>query len=347
VPDLQWKIPTPAYDLFEYPRSLATDDPLLESVIVLAGGDRPQAGPEDGLLTGLEVASLRLSGTRLVVLSTCEAGQGTPVDGQGVLGLRAAFSMAGAQGLVMSLWPIDDRAGRQFMQFFYSHVNEGPAEAIRLSQLDMIAKTTFNDPVYWAGYAYSGDPGLKTAARPTTEARATGKSRAAGDDTPMTAPTCIEFETRSADKHYSHRDIYRLVIAGTLNRVSASPDKVVYRLIPPASNLEESHLLSMNGGPELEMDSRSANGSKFPVEVAIVRTEQQSTFTVREYVAEGDYRYKPQDVLLITLKGGAGVLTGFDIPAEFPGLNSFSDATLSRGGQKPVKIDRVATCPAR
>lgn len=347
VPDLQWKIPTPAYDLFEYPKSLATDDPLLESVIVLAGGDRPQAGPEDGLLTGLEVASLRLSGTRLVVLSTCEAGQGTPVDGQGVLGLRAAFSMAGAQGLVMSLWPIDDRAGRQFMQFFYSHVKEGPAEAIRLSQLDMISKTAFNEPVYWAGYAYSGDPGLSKAVRPTPQSSASRKSRPGGDDTPMTAPTCIEFETRSADKYYRNRDIYRLMIAGALNRVSAAPDKVVYRLIPPASNLEESHLSSVNGGPEQEMDSRSANGSKFPVEVAVERNEQQSTFTIREYVAEGDYRHKPQDVLLITLKGPAGVLTGFDIPAAFPGLNSFSEATLSRGGQKPVKIDQLGTCPAR
>jgi hypothetical protein len=50
--------------------------------------------------------------------------------------LRAAFSMAGALGVVMSLWPVDDQAGRRFMQFFYSHLDAGPAEAVRLAQLE-------------------------------------------------------------------------------------------------------------------------------------------------------------------------------------------------------------------
>lgn len=160
VPTLNWKVPTPAYDLFESPRSLAVDDPLLQSVIVLTGGNVPQSGPEDGLLTGREVASMRLSGTKLVVLSTCEAGQGVPVDGQGVLGLRAAFSIAGAEGLVMSLWPVDDKAGRLFMQYFYAHLDAGPAEGIRLAQLDMVAKSEYKQPQYWAGYAYSGSPAV-------------------------------------------------------------------------------------------------------------------------------------------------------------------------------------------
>lgn len=345
VPDLQWKIPTPAYDLFEYPRSLATDDPLLQSVIVLAGGDRPQTGPEDGLLTGLEVASLRLSGTRLVVLSTCESGQGTPVDGQGVLGLRAAFSMAGARGLVMSLWPVYDAAGRMFMKFFYSHLNQGPADAIKLSQMDMIATTAFKEPVYWAGYAYSGDPALEIT-RPTTP-KTNDKSRAAGEDTPMAAPTCVEFSVRGEDGYYKHHDIYRLVVAGTLTRVSASPEQVVYRLVPPASNLVEAHLLSVHGGPEVELEARNANDQKFPVEVKIGQTKQESAFTIREYVAEGDYRYKPQDLLLITLKGRPGVLTGFDVPTVFPALTSFSEATLTISGQKTVKIDQMGACPAQ
>jgi hypothetical protein len=227
VPNLGWKIPTPAYDLFDFPKSLATEDPLLQSVIVLAGGNRSQAGPEDGLLTGLEIASLRLSGTQLVVLSTCEAGQGTPVDGQGVLGLRAAFSIAGARGLVMSLWPVNDAAGRLFMQYFYSHLEQGPAEAVRLAQLDMVAKTQFKQPVYWAGYAYSGDPSL--AALPS-------KNSAPASEF-LAPPTCFEVTTNSDFRDTGASETYRIRIAGTVRRVSTSPERAVYQLLPPASDM--------------------------------------------------------------------------------------------------------------
>jgi len=133
VPHLDWQPPAAPYTMFEFPQPLATQYPLLQSVIALAGANRPQQGPEDGLLTGLEVSSLHLDGTRLVVLSSCESGQGAVVDGQGVLGLRTAFSMAGTQSMVMTLWPVDDEAGRQFMHFFYSHLDRGAAEAVRLA----------------------------------------------------------------------------------------------------------------------------------------------------------------------------------------------------------------------
>jgi hypothetical protein len=67
-------------------------NPLMQSFLAPAGANRPQSGPEDGILTGLEVSRLHLTGTRPVVLSTCPSGQGTPVEGLGVMGLRGGIA---------------------------------------------------------------------------------------------------------------------------------------------------------------------------------------------------------------------------------------------------------------
>jgi CHAT domain-containing protein/Flp pilus assembly protein TadD len=342
VPNLGWKIPTPSYDLFEFPRSLAMEDPLLQSVIVLAGGSRPQTGPEDGLLTGLEVASLRLSGTRLVVLSTCEAGQGTPVDGQGVLGLRAAFSIAGAKGLVMSLWPVNDKAGRLFMQYFYSHLEAGPAEAVRLAQLDMVAKTDYKQPSYWAGYAYSGDPTVSLQAQASP-----ASTNGSGES--LVTPTCLELTTHSDSGGWTLQMTYRVRIGGAVRRSSSSPERVVYDLLPPASDLEESSANSINHGPFVpNPETRVASHGHFLVSLTIERTKDHSALYVREYVPEGDPRYKPQTMLLITLKGKPALFPGFEIPSQLPPLSAYAEASITTGpdSRSPVKIDSIGACAA-
>lgn len=168
VPNFTWKPPAVPFHMYEFPQPFQTQYPLLQSMIALAGANRPQSIDEDGLLTGLDVSSLHLQGTNLVVLSSCESGQGTLLDGQGVQGLRAAFSMAGARATVMTLWPVDDVAGRLFMQFFYSHLGAGPAEAVRLAQQEMIAKPEYKNPFYWSGYVVSGSPVIHASTRART-----------------------------------------------------------------------------------------------------------------------------------------------------------------------------------
>jgi hypothetical protein len=60
-----------------------------------------------------------LNGTWLVVLPACETGSGQAQAGEGVMGLRRGFILAGAQNLLMTLWPISDETTVQIMLDLY------------------------------------------------------------------------------------------------------------------------------------------------------------------------------------------------------------------------------------
>ena len=73
----------------------------------------------DGILTAEEASQLDLSETWLTVLSACDTGSGVARAGEGVLGLRRAFAMAGTQNLLLTLWPVSDSFTKDFMVSFY------------------------------------------------------------------------------------------------------------------------------------------------------------------------------------------------------------------------------------
>jgi CHAT domain-containing protein len=132
-------------------------DPLLRSGLILSGGNRAWLGKEvpegieDGVLTALEISTMNLSGTDMVVMSACETGLGD-ITSDGVFGLQRAFKMAGVQTLVMSLWKVDDNATSLMMQTFYEHLLSGMSkrEAFKLAQAAVRAK--YSEPYYWAGF---------------------------------------------------------------------------------------------------------------------------------------------------------------------------------------------------
>jgi CHAT domain-containing protein len=73
----------------------------------------------DGILMAQEVGLMNLKDTWLVVLSACDTGVGEAQAGEGVLGLRRGFIQAGAQNLLMTLWPVSDKWTVEMMKAFY------------------------------------------------------------------------------------------------------------------------------------------------------------------------------------------------------------------------------------
>jgi CHAT domain-containing protein/Tfp pilus assembly protein PilF len=138
-------------------------NPLLRSGLALAGANlrAAQAGGagNDGILTALEASHLDLWGTKLVTLSACDTGIGEIRNGEGVYGLRRAFFLAGAETLVMSLWPVSDYVTRELMTDYYTGLRQGlgRGDALRQSKLTMLARKGRQHPFYWASFIQAGE----------------------------------------------------------------------------------------------------------------------------------------------------------------------------------------------
>jgi CHAT domain-containing protein len=137
----------------------AIENPLLRSGLAFAGANLRDGKGDDGILTALEASGLNLWGTKLVVLSACDTGVGEVRNGEGVYGLRRAFTLAGAESLVMSLWPISDYTTRTLMISYYQNLKAGMGrgEALRQVQLDMLKKNPKVHPFYWANFIQAGE----------------------------------------------------------------------------------------------------------------------------------------------------------------------------------------------
>jgi CHAT domain-containing protein/tetratricopeptide (TPR) repeat protein len=142
-----------------------TDNPLLRSGLALAGanawaqGITVPDGTDDGILNGEDITGLDLLDTELVVLSACETGLGEIAVGEGVMGLRQSFILAGAESLVMSLWKVPDRQTQALMSKFYQRIVKGfsRSEALKEAQLEIKAQNP--DPFYWGAFICQGNPG--------------------------------------------------------------------------------------------------------------------------------------------------------------------------------------------
>jgi len=146
-------------------RSMVGELPGLLTGLVCAGASvAAPAGRDDGLLTAEEVMWLDLSKVELAVLSACETSLGERRSGEGMIGLRRAFGLAGAKSVVSSLWAVKDRATSELMLRFYENLwrgKQGRSEALRNAQLALLAegRATRGDasPSTWAGFVLSGD----------------------------------------------------------------------------------------------------------------------------------------------------------------------------------------------
>ncbi|MGE5245761.1 MAG: CHAT domain-containing protein, partial [Betaproteobacteria bacterium] len=134
-------------------------NPLLRSGLALAGANLAQGAGGDGILTALEAADLDLRGTKLVTLSACDTGVGEVRSGEGVYGLRRAFVLAGAEAVVMTLWPVSDSIARDTMVAYYEGLRAGAGrgDALRQAKLAILGNPKRRHPYYWASFIQSGD----------------------------------------------------------------------------------------------------------------------------------------------------------------------------------------------
>ena len=134
-------------------------DPLLRSGIALAGANLPRQR-EAGILTALEASTLNLWGTQLVTLSACDTGVGAIRNGEGVYGLRRAFFLAGAETLVMSLWPVSDYVTRDDDDRLLPRPDARPGARTPRSagcSWRCCADPARRHPFYWAAFIQAGD----------------------------------------------------------------------------------------------------------------------------------------------------------------------------------------------
>jgi CHAT domain-containing protein len=107
-----------------------------------------------------ELYGLNLNGTKLVIISACETGQGELVAKEGVISLSRAFAYAGCGSTINSLWRADDKATSFILQRFYIHLQKGEtkAKALQQAKLDYLASDAINkSPSFWAHLVLMGD----------------------------------------------------------------------------------------------------------------------------------------------------------------------------------------------
>jgi CHAT domain-containing protein len=75
---------------------------------------------------------------------------------EGVYGLRRAFFLAGAESLLITLFPVPDDSTGQLMQAFYERLLSGwgRSQALREAQLSMLRYGEVPD---WAAFLMIGD----------------------------------------------------------------------------------------------------------------------------------------------------------------------------------------------
>jgi CHAT domain-containing protein/tetratricopeptide (TPR) repeat protein len=121
---------------------------------LIAFGMGPSGQSE--FLSTTDVASLRVPGA-FVAMTGCGTGSGTEHAGAGLLGLTRAWQMAGASAVLATSWPVRDSRGDLLGSFYKNLRHIPPAEALRLSQIEMLQSKTWRaEPSYWASYQITG-----------------------------------------------------------------------------------------------------------------------------------------------------------------------------------------------
>ncbi len=140
-------------------------NPLHECGIVLASANNASETVDpndDGFLTGAEIIALDLEKADLVILAACVTGLGEVREGQGLMGLRYAFNIAGANTVVASSWHVPSAETKEFMERLMPAVlmTGNCAREVQRVKLHMIQtsrkEARSESPFYWGSFTCSG-----------------------------------------------------------------------------------------------------------------------------------------------------------------------------------------------
>ncbi len=97
----------------------------------------------------------------LVTLSACESGR----PGAGAaepVGLAWSFLAAGAGGVVVSQWLVDDATTLELMVEMYTHIAAGESAPAALAKAQRSVASRHPHPYHWAAFTYVAAPPLST-----------------------------------------------------------------------------------------------------------------------------------------------------------------------------------------
>jgi CHAT domain-containing protein len=158
------------YDVLHFAAHTTFDVRIPGSAAIVLGAS---SGDTDDILTAAEIEHWRLKHA-LVTLSGCQT-SGLQLIGTSP-GLAESFLVAGAHGVVVSLWSVDDRATALLMRRFYALLARDrqaasvstaapgcdAVHALRDAKLwlrdltDESGTKPFQNPAYWAGFVFIG-----------------------------------------------------------------------------------------------------------------------------------------------------------------------------------------------
>ena len=92
----------------------------------------------------------------LVTLSGCGTGLNMVVGGDELLGLVRGLLYAGAQGVLVTLWDVNDRSTAEFMKLFYEALKADKNKAQAVQEAMAEIRRRYAHPYYWAPFVLVG-----------------------------------------------------------------------------------------------------------------------------------------------------------------------------------------------
>ena len=147
----------PDYDVVHFGgHALVNADYPLLSQLVFSSDPKSDRIP----LFAYEIARIRFTRTRLVILAACSTASGTMARGEGVISVARPFLAAGVPTVIASQWDVDDRATeRLFVAFHRAYSKTGNSlESLRMAQIESLRDRDPSQasPAAWGAFVILG-----------------------------------------------------------------------------------------------------------------------------------------------------------------------------------------------